>query len=439
MRRAALFIAFLTASVSALGQDPATLPSPAGTKLLDALPREADIVVSTPDLPSLLQSATKAGLGDAASWRAAFDAQLRAWGADAASAEKLLAGGGALLDAADGETLIASIDLKLPGRGRPSTRATLFAMRSTRTEKALRAAFESVYEGALRLRYEGEPRQETIDGRAVTALPGNDGAMYVVIQDGFLAACDHELALGLFMRGLSDESRLAAAAAKRPSGPQLKLAARHGRGDAAWEGWVWGDGESVQWKSEKKLGPFRVPSVAGESRSYVVLVAWDRFGDMPLLPAPLKRPETARAAGVNAIGLMDDGLAVVLDVEHMMGASRLSEGGGASRLAWLRAYRAGKVETPFAGIDPALLAGPCESAGKSADVAAGEFVAWKCGDEPGRLTGPFGHGPATFLALRCLHDAARGLAPGGAVNPPPPERPKTPLPPPTEPTEPKDH
>jgi hypothetical protein len=186
-----------------------------------------------------------------------------------------------------------------------------------------------------------------------------------------------------------------------------------------------------------------VPSRAAEPRAFVVLVGSDRYADLPVIPVPIAGVETTRHEGVNAVGLMDDGRPVVLDVEHMLGASRLSEGGGASRLAWLRAYAAGVVETPIPGVDPALLHGPCDAATKAAGDAAGEFVAWKAQEEPGKVSGPFGHGPATFLALRCLHDALRGIAPGGAAPPRAPDAPPrqpVPLPPPTEPTKgAKDH
>jgi len=431
MRRTVLGLVVLTASVSALGEDPSAPPRPVGTTLLDALPPQADIVVDAPDLRALLESASKAGLGDAAAWRAAFDAQLLAWGGGSAAPEKLVRGGGALLEAADGEAVLASIDLKIPGTGRPSVRATLFAMRTTRDEKTLRAALADLLDGGLRQRYEGEPRRERIDGREITALPGNHGELFVAIQDGLLAASDHELALGLFLRGIAKDAKPPAPDG-RPAAGLLKLLARHGRGDAAWEGWAWGDSESVQWKTDKPLAPFRVPSGAMESRAFVVLVGADRFADLPVIPAPILQSELARHEGVNAVGLMDDGVPVVLDVEHMMGASRLSEGGGASRLAWLRAYASGRLAPPVPGIDPSLLRGPYESATKAAGESVDQFVAWKTAAEPGKLTGFFGHGPATFLALRCLHDALRGIAPGGATPPPPPDRPKAPLPPPTE-------
>jgi len=434
MRRIALALAFLTASVSAFGGDPEAKSRPTGTSLLDALPPQADIVVESPDLRALFESEGKAGLGDAAAWRAAFDAQLLAWGAGAADPSRLVRGGDAVLDAADGEVLLASLDLKLPARSRPSTRATLFAMRTTRDEKTLRAALADLLEGGLRLRYEGEPHVERIAGRDVTTLPGNRATLYVLVQDGLVVASDHELAMGLFLAALTKAPQTPA---NRPAVGQLKLVARHGRGEAAWEGWVWGDAESVQWKAEKRLAPFRVPSSSIESRAFVVLVGADRFGDVPVLPTPLQRNDSARSAGVNAVGVMDDGDPCVLDVEHLMGASRLSEGGGASRLAWLRAYRAGKIESPIPGVDRELLAGPCDAATKTAGATANEFVAWKAGDEPGRLSGPIGHGPATFLALRCLHDALRQIAPGGAESPAaPPARSTVPLPPPTEP---KDH
>jgi hypothetical protein len=431
MRRTALALALLTASVSALGGDAAAPPRPVGTTLLDALPPQADAVVETPDLPALLESATKAGLGAAAAWRKAFDAQLLAWGAESASPEKLVSGGDALLAAADGEALVASIDMKLPSRNGTSTRAALFAMRTTRNEKTLRAAFADLLDGGLRLRYEGEPRQDEIDGRAITALPGNRGELYVVLQDGLLAASDHELALGLFLRGLAKDAKPPAPAG-RPEVGRLTLFVRYGRGDAAWEGWATGDDESIRWKTDKALPPFRDPAGSVETRAFVVLVCADRFADLPVMPAPISRAAPLRSETVNAVGLLDDGRPLVIGGDHMTGAASSEIGGGASRLAWLRAYAAGKIAPPIPGVDASLLRGPYDAAASAAGGKVDEFVAWKPATEPGKLTGPFGHGPATFLALRCLHDVLRGIPPGGAAPPPAPARPKVPLPPPTE-------
>src|SRR5215510_1167071 len=77
--RAAL-ASVLLLSAAALAQDSAR-PRPVGSALLDALPAQTDLVVATPDLPALLDAATKAGLGDVDSWRNAFDRQIDKWGA----------------------------------------------------------------------------------------------------------------------------------------------------------------------------------------------------------------------------------------------------------------------------------------------------------------------------------------------------------------------
>jgi hypothetical protein len=84
-----------------------------------------------------------------------------------------------------------------------------------------------------------------------------------------------------------------------------------------------------------------------------------------------------------------------------------------------------------------LLRGPLESATKLVGDKPGEWVCfpWKS-TEPGRLSGPLGHGPTTFLALRTLHDISHAIAPGASEPEAPPTvrtRPEIPLPPPTEP------
>jgi hypothetical protein len=141
--RAALAAIALVSTV-AFAQDSGR-PRPVGTALLDALPSQADLVVATPDLPSLLGAAEKAGLGDAAAWRVAFEAQLSAWGAPTGKPERLVAGAHAFLDAAEGEALVAAIPLKTPSGA--TVRATLLAFRTTRDGKTLRAAFQDVTNG----------------------------------------------------------------------------------------------------------------------------------------------------------------------------------------------------------------------------------------------------------------------------------------------------
>lgn len=418
----------------ALAEDPA--PSrPTGTLLVDAVPAQADLVVSVPDLPALLAAASRAGLGEASAWRSAFDAQMRAWGASPGDPEKLARGAGDLLDAADGEAVVAAMSLRLPGRADATSRATLFAMRTTRDAKTLTAAFDDLVAGALSLRYEGRRHTEEIGGRPVTALLGNGATLYVAIQDGLVVACDHPLALGLYFKGLAAETKAPPAA--RPPETRLLLSVRHGRGASAWEGWIAGGGESVTWTTELGAPPTGAPP--GDS---IVAVASKGASDVPLMPVPFA-PGPRIPASVDQIGITDEG-------RHFVGAGEFAGepgtawDGGATRLGWLRAYAAGKLATPIPGLDPAVLRGPLDSAVKAAGAGAAELVRWKS-PETGRLTGPIGHGPATFLALRTLHDVGHGLVPGEAAPAavpkprwdaplPPPADPATPLPP----SEPKD-
>ena len=444
MNRAALTVALLVLAGSALAGDPP--PRPTGTMLLDAAPRQADIVVHAPDLPALYESAARAGLGDAPSWRAAFEAQLTAWAALTRLPERLVKGGGALLDGADGEALLASFSMKLPNTSGVPTRATLLAIRSSLDEKTLRAAIVDVVDGGLRPRYEGEPREEEIGGRRVLTLPGNLSSLHILVQNGLVVVCDHPLALGLFLQGLG---RPAAASARRsaPAG-QMKLDVRYGRGEGAWEGWLWGEGESVSWKTDKAgLAVFDT----ARSEENVCGIATSAIADLPLLPRPLAAAEraamekaaaTARefdaSTAVQSIGLTSRtavvGMTPVGDPIGPVGRSTVAGPGGAWRLGWLRALAEGRLASPLPEADPAHLVRVRDAALKTAGASAGEFIPWKSGDQPGELRGPLGHGPATFLALRALHDIGHGLvpctvAPEDAGRK---ERPEAPLPPPAE-------
>jgi hypothetical protein len=434
MRSTTLAAVLLVAPGLALAQD-APAPRPTGTLLFDAIQAQADLVVGAPDLPALLAAASEAGLGDAAAWRAAFDAQLKAWGAAPGDPERLARGAGALLDAADGEAVLAAMSLKLPGRAGANSRATLFAMRTTRDAKTLVAAFDDVVAGGLSLRYEGRRHVEEIGGRPVVALPGNDATLYVAIQDGLVVACDHPLALGLFFRGLAAESKAAPIA--RPAGKELRLSVRHGRGEGAWQGWIWGEDESVTWTTALRAPPTGEPP--GDA---IVAVASKSSSDMPLMPVPFA-PKPPVPSNVDQIGITDGG-GHFISLIDFRGEPGTGCDGGASRLGWLRVLSEGRIAAPMPGLDAAVLREPYASAAKAAGEKAGEFIHWKS-PEAGRLTGPIGHGPATFLALRTLHDIGHGIAPGetapaAAPKPrwdaplPPPTEPKTPLPP----VEPKD-
>jgi hypothetical protein len=425
MKKTSLAALLLALPAAAMGQDPA-VPKSVGTTLLDALPDHADLVVATPNLPALFASAVQAGLGEAAAWRAGFDEQLRLWGAGSPSSGRLVTGGGALLEAADGEVVVASLALKLPDANAPQVRATLLAMRSTKDEKALRAAFLDVADGGLRLRYDGFARTEQIGGRPVLALPGSSGTLYVTIQDGLVVVCDHALALGLFFRGLSREQ--APAASNRPPAKELLLSVRHGRGPAAWEGWIWGGAESVTWTT-KETAPATFGSRGESSPSAVFVVAHPKVEDLPLFPRPVTSPPEP-TPGTDCVGI---------DGGHDFGATgektATQVAGGAWRLGWLSALAKGTLELPLPSMDAAALRAPYASAAKLAGDKAGEFLAWKPSKDAGHLSGPIGHGPATMLALRTLHDIARGIAPGETAPAPrvqPKKRTDAPLPEPTE-------
>lgn len=425
MRSTLAVVALL--GTAALAQDSAR-PRPVGSALLDALPPQADLVVATPDLPALLGAATKAGLGSAEAWRTAFDAQLTAWGAPTGRPERLVAGSHAFLDAADGEAIVAAIPLKTPGKG--AARATLIAFRTTRDDKTLRAAFQDLTHGGLWLRWDGTPRDEEIAGRAVVTLPSGFGSLHAVLGGGLVAVCDHPLALGLFLSGLAEGKPGAA-----PSGDgQLRLTVRRGRGDAAWEGYVWGERETVQFRAPA-LRTAHVPAAPSES---LVLAVADAEVGAPLFPSgcdPRKDPRELKLGGGMETYVALDGALLAGGVDDK---AYPACAGGAWRLGWLRAFAGRRLATPIPDIDAKFLAGPLASAVTAAGKSDGEFVAWTS-KEPGRLAGPFGHGPATFLALRTLHDIARGLAPhadpGESVTPPPVGAPRggAPLPAPTEP------
>jgi hypothetical protein len=420
--RAALAAVALFSAV-AIAQDSAR-PRPVGTALLDALPPQTDLVVATPDLPALLTAAEKAGLGAAAAWREAFDAQLAAWGAPTGRPERLVAGAHAFLGAAEGEALVAAVSLR--PRGSDPIRATLLAFRTTRDEKALRAAFKDVTDGGLWLRWDGDPRDEEIAGRAVVTLPSGHGSLHAVLGDGLVAVCDHPLALGLFLRGLADAKAAPAVES------ELRLTVRHGRGDRGWEGFVWGERETAQWKDAAPRAA-RIPATPSTTRVFAVA---GTSPELPLFPIALEslQPTSGRTGGGAPSYLALDGSSLVGgfdDAAHPVCA------GAAWRLGWLRALAAGKLAFPVPDVDVRLLRAPLDGAVKTAGKADGEFVSWTSSG-PGRLAGPFGHGPATFLALRTLHDIAHGAAPESA----PDEGPRAPvgeprggapLPPPKEP------
>ncbi len=451
MRASKTVLALLTIAAVAVAQDsaPAPLPAATGELLLAAMPDRADLLVHTPDLPALLASTDAAGIGGDELWAAAFRAQLEHWGAASGSPERLVDGGEALLRAADGEALVAS--LRLPPIGGPS-RATLLALRSSRRESELRKALLGVLEGGLAGLYSGVPRQEQVQSRPVTVLTRPEGRLYISVQDGLVAVADHPLALGLLFRGLES--------AGEPKGPgEKRLEVRYGRGKERWTGWMYGDRESVSWKA-----PNDVPLVAHvpDGPRVVVAVATVEPEDSPLLPAPPPAwivdldPTPGHA---DAVVLLDDGEAaaciarlevstgqppfsVVVRPESDVVADDLVPGakpvaGGASHVRWLRAYATGTLALPLPGIDGELLAPIVEQAEAALDSAR-PFHAWTVTEQSGEVRGPAWHGPTTMLALRTLHDLSRRRDPGPAVvrgdggAPLPTPGVHRPLPPPTE-------
>ncbi len=438
----------------ALAQEGATpaaepLRRPTGTLLLEALPPFADMTLHTPDLPALLRSAEAAGVGTAASWHDAFAAQLRRWGADLGEPDRLLRGGEALFGAADGEALLASMDLPSPVSGGKRERSTLIAFRSSRRADELRAALQDVIEAGLRVRYPAEPRTEDIVSHPVIALAAADAGLWIRVQDGLVAASDHPLALGLLFRGLQRVGESGRTDGGRSMGPQ-RLEVRYGKPDVRWTGWVWGGRESVSWRA----GPGEVSATAPlpvDARP-VLAVAVEGVCDLPVFPARVpdwvadvgrKSPTGPRTT----IALEEDGSFRLHQVDWAWTSAETKTAavpterlvvGAASRLGWLRAIARGAVPSPIPGIDVAALNGPIDAspAAPDARVTIGPLIEWQAPDQPGELRGPLWHGPATFLALRTLHDICTQTAPGASEPPKPPaepERPPTPLPPPVPP------
>ena len=468
MRMPPPLLALLLIPAFALAQDApagkrsrqAPLPAATGRYLQSALPKRADLVVHTADLPALLASATAEGLGTAKAWRAAFRAQMAAWGARTGAPELLTEGAERLLAAADGELLLAS--MPTPAFDGPP-RATILAFRSSSRAGPLREAFQQVLDGGLIASYPSGVQQEQIGDRAVMALTGVEGRLYVRIQDGLVAVSDHPLALGLLFRGLER-------AAEPEVTSSMLLEVRHGIGESAWTGWTYGDRESVSWRSGVET-PVTAPLAYGFDP--VVAVALPGASDAPVLPEPapewfadlppggpvgrlvlLSKLGSYHVMGSGdefEVGVSGSGVtAIRVDGVWVAGTgeitieSQLPEpteplvlAGGAMRLGWLRAWASGRLAAPLPGIDRQLFLGPLASAA----WASGErderepFLAWKTTDQPGELRGPRWHGPTTFLALRTLRDIAmkttlgspqRTAAPpeaplrtGGAALPPP--------------------
>lgn len=451
-RRFLAILLLLPALALAQGKRETALPPATGRLLLAAVPARADLVVHTPDLPGLLATAEPDGLGDPQAWRRAFRAQLDAWGARTGAPELLVAGAEALLAAADGEVLVAG--MRLPPVDGPA-RATLVAFRTSRRAAALRPAFDEMVEGGLVILYPGVPSDEEIGGRPVTALSDVHDRLYVLLQDGLVAAADHPLALGLLFRGLET------AADDQPAGERL-LEVRHGRGDASWTGWTFREREAVSWHSGTD-GAVTAPLLEGLDP--VAAVALPRAADAPLLPAPAPgwavgldgggpgarllaftraggfAVSGARGAGEEAPAVPDDlpasrwdapgAWAIVSPAEEAPTAARATAvAGGAARLGWLRGWASGRLAPPVPGIDRELLLGPLAAASRASEGRE-PFATWTAPEQPGELRGPRWHGPTTLLTLRTLADivakrepasASRSARPASAPQEQPPAR-----------------
>lgn len=429
----------LALPVLAFAQDASRpkLPEPTGLVLLSALPARADLVVHTPDLPALLASAAEGGLGSPKAWRAAFRAQMQAWGERSGIPQSLVQGAEGMLDAADGEVLLAG--LPMPAIGGPA-RATIFAFRTSYTQKRLKKSLGAIVEGGLRTVYPGVPHAEEIHGRPVLALPGIDDTLYISVQDGLVVASDHPLAMGLLFRGLESTD------GPEPAGNKL-LEVRYGRGDATWTGWTYGGRESVSWRSASKA-PLAVPIPNGVEP--IVAVAVERPRDVPLLPVPPPSWVSGLPAhagtpvqvclpargGLGVCGALPQGVsppagiagdgtivaggawstvrgvagdAFILGQDAGKRVRRVA--GGAQRLGWLKAWASGRLELPLLHVDRTLLKGVLDTTVHENT----DFIAWTATEQAGELRGPRWHGPATFLALRTIHGIATKTAPGAAV------------------------
>ncbi len=443
MRALRLAPLLLLLAVPALGQDPGRAPArgrgaatATGTRLLDAAPARADIVLHTPDLPALLEAEGRAGMGDAAAWRAAFERQLAAWGAMSGEADRLVRGGTALLRAADGEVLLAAVPA--PPMAGPE-RGTLLAFRTTWKAAALRGALDDVVAGGLAPRWPGAPERQVVMGRDVIAYPGTRTTLLVYLDDGIVAVSDHALALGLFLRGLERTTGGA-----NDAGPRL-LEVRHGDVESAWTGWIWGERESVSWHVEGGA-PVAAPLPLGVDP--LVAVALPMAGDAPVLPVPVD--SWVRAFGVVHQGAVSvaypraGGAAVcgrdAADGTHP-GADAAPEGalvtqpgvwallgrvpgaasvqsdlaagedvaGGMSLVGVVRAWASGRLPPPIPGVDPTFLEGPASSL---PPLPGSGFAPWHATANAGELRGAVGTGPATALALRALRDIATKTGPG---------------------------
>ena len=325
-------------------------------------------------------------------------------------------------------------------------RGTVFAFRTSVPEATLQKAVGSIADGALVGRYP-ERRRESVRDRPVVSLRGSGGSLFVAVQAGLVAVSDHPLALGIVFRGMEG------GAPSGPGGPRMTV--RLGRGDVAVHGTMGEKRESVALPltGEPLLAP--VPSAPAP----FVTIATSSVGDSPLLPAPPPdwvegmteslgsgsfglsyaeggavavsglgaSPITSQVAGRNGGG--GGGWVHVRGGRGAAGVSATRAPGTGSFGGWLRAVAMGRLPSPFAAVDSRHVADAVTTTlGAS---AGGSPRAWTAGATRGRLEGPAFHGPATFLALRVLHDMfGTGDAGGGDDSRLPPPTTSAPLPPP---------
>lgn len=405
----------------ALAQD-AAAPDPTGTLLYDALPPGADQVLHAPSLPRLLASAVEAGIGTREAWGETFRAQLAHWGAASGQPDQLVRAGVDLLALADGEVVLASIELpRLGSPTAPRTRSAILAFRTRAKEPALRAHVDTIVAAGLSSRWPGPIRPDHAMGRAVTAMTGPFDGLWIRVEDHLVAAADHPLALGLFFRGLE---RVAREPRPKEDVANVPLRVRSGRDDAPlkWEGSTLLERESVAVALTKRVvGPASMHR-PGAVMTWVV----DQVADAPVFPVPLAPEVVSRAASLSArplaLRLGADG-AWSVGGSGSPGEGERPVAGTASRLGWLRAIAGGTLPSPIPAVDPSLLGRVVAAAEAVAPKDAPEFVEWRAGEHAGDFRGPAWHGPVTFVALRALRDISLGVAP--LV----PQAPDTPVPP----------
>jgi hypothetical protein len=412
------------------GANPKSPPPHTGSLLLEALPPGTDMIVQTPNLPRFLHSAVEAGLGTGDAWRAAFREQLRRWGGTE-GAERLQRGGETLLAMADGEALLASIELPKVGSS-PRVRSILLGFRSSKTEAELRAAVDDVVEGGLRRRWPDPPQTEKSAGRPVLALTGPHDGLWIRVQDGVVLASDQSLTLVLMFRGLD---RVAKSGGPQAESPGERLVVRWGPKDARWLGSTF-----LQREAASSLAGTAFPTTTLRPPADAVAFAClDAVSDVPIFPLRATEDFVAQSTARGRLppfvaALLGNGEFALLDPGPQPEGTAPAAG-GAGHLGWMRAMVAGKLPCPVPAVDPEVLAAPLAAAA-AATKDAPAVHEWSPTDQTGEVRGPAWHGPATMLALRAVGEIARGVAPGFAPEGPAAAPPKPTAPPPPPPPKP---